>query len=224
MEVLAKIVAVTFESFFKGPILHKEAKLDLLAQKCVEAFSAYGLKPTQVNVRNGDFTFDYELSIVLFNGNGRLKVNSEKAELHLQNATSQNDLEVIADSVTKVYEHLIFSDLAVTVFTAAVQATAASPEVLKDYQSQYTKLIKSGSPENEVVNFGLIAYVRCKGWAEEIRISTDRSLVFPEDGLFFTWQTTLKEKRFNRELLENLKEACNQASDKLNLVFPREKK
>ncbi|HWD93753.1 MAG TPA: hypothetical protein VG938_15540 [Verrucomicrobiae bacterium] len=224
MEVTTKIVAVTFESFFKRPILHKEAQLDLMAQKCLEAFGAYGLRPTQINLRRGDGAYNYDLSFTLFNGNGSLNVTSEDFRLHLQNATNQKDFEILVDCVVKVYEHLPLPELNSTLITATTQAVAPSAEQAKNFFQQYAKSLNFGASENEVSKCGLIAYVCSKIWPEEIRVSVDRSVIFPDDGLFFTWQTTLKEKKFNLQLLQVLNEACNQASDKLDLVFPREKK
>src|SRR2546422_812416 len=96
-EITTRTMGVSIEAFFKKPILYKEARCDETAVRCLEAFSSYALRPTQVAVRAGDLAFNYDLSFVLFNGNGTFKISSEKLEIHFQNVVSNKDFEVIAD-------------------------------------------------------------------------------------------------------------------------------
>jgi hypothetical protein len=87
-ELTTKICAVTFESFFTKAILFKDARCDEISQKCLEAFASYGLRSSQIAVRGGDQTFNYDLSFSLFNGNGIFKISAEKLEVSLQNAVN----------------------------------------------------------------------------------------------------------------------------------------
>jgi hypothetical protein len=214
MEITTRIVNVAIESFFKKPLLHKEARYDEVAQRCWEAFSSYGLKPTQIVVRFGDLAFNHDLSFMLFNGNGTFKFTSEKVEIHLQNAVNRKDYEVVVDCITKVYEHIPLPEISHTLITASAQTTAASVDAMQQYMMRFA------NPAKQIVHGGAIVNVLCKGWPQEIRMTVERSLVFPE-GIFFTWQTTFPEKKLSRDVLKTLDDACEEAAGKIDLVFAK---
>lgn len=215
MEITTKIVNVSIESFFKKPLLHKEARYDEVAQRCLEAFSSYGLKPTQIAIRFGDLAFNHDLSFMLFNGNGTFKFSSEKVEIHIQNASGQKDFEIVVDCILKVYEHIPLPEIRHTTISATEQAAAASIEVVQQYMARFA------DPAKQIVQGGAIAHVVCKGWPQEIRMTVEQSIVFPE-GIFLTWQTTFPEKKLSRDVLKALSDACKEAAAKLDLVFPKE--
>jgi len=214
--ITTRILGVSIESFFKAPILYKDAHCDNIAQKCFEAFSSYGLQPEKIAVRTADPAFNYDLSFVLFNGNGTFKFSSEKIELSLQNATSDKDLEVVADCIAKVYEHLPLPEVSNTVISGNSQTTAASVDEIQKY------LVRHADPSKGVVHAGAIAYIICDSWPQEIRMTVDRSFVYKE-GLFLTWTTNFPGK-LSRDLLKSLQKACEEAASKLDLTFPPDPK
>lgn len=213
-EITTKICGVTFESFFKKAIIFKDAHCDELAQKCLEAFASYGLKPAQISVRSGDQTYNYELSFSLFNGNGTFRIAAEKLDVVLQNATSDKDLEIVQDCIAKIYEHVPLPEIANTLVSADAHATFSSPEELQQY------LLKYASPTKQIVSGGVIAYVHCPNWKEEIRFTIDKSLAFPA-GLFLAWSTTYRDGKPSRDVLKNVKDAFEAAVTKFDLSFPK---
>jgi len=212
-EITTRICGVTFESFFKKAVLFKDAHCDNSAQKCLEAFASYGLKPTQVFVRTGDQTFNYDLSFSLFNSNGTFKISAEKMDFSLQNATNDKDLEIVQDCLAKVYEHVPLPEINYTSISATAHATFPSVQEMEKYLRQYA------NPTKQIVAGGTIAYIVCQNWAEEIRLMIDRSLVYPE-GLFLAWSTIYRENKPSREVLRYVKEAFENAMPKFDLTFP----
>lgn len=213
-EITTKNCGVTFESFFKRAVLYKDAHCDETAQKCLEAFASYGLKPIQISIRSGDQTFNYELSFSLFNGNGTFRISAEKLEVMLQNATSDKDLEIVQDCIAKIYEHLPLPEINNTLISGNAHATFPSGEDLQQY------LLKYSNPEKQIVSGGVIAYVRCQNWKEEMRFTIDKSLAFPT-GLFLAWSTTYRDGKPSRVVLKNVKEAFEESVTKFDLTFPK---
>lgn len=80
--------------------------------------------------------------------------------------------------------------------------------------------MRFANPAKQIVHGGAIVNVLCKGWPQEIRMTVERSLVFPE-GIFFTWQTTFSEKKLSRDVLKTLDDACEEAAGKIDLVFAK---
>jgi len=213
-EITTRILGITIESFFKRPILYKDARCDETAQKCVEAFSSYGLRPPQTALRIGDLAFNYDLSFGLFNGNGSFKISSEKLEIHFQNVVSDRDFEVVSDCIAKLYEHVPLPEINSTAIIGNAQTTAPSIEAIQKY------LQRNANPSKEIVQAGTIAYISGKNWPAEIRLMVDRSLIFPE-GLYLMWSTTFSGNKLSRDILKTLKEACEEAAGKLDLTFPK---
>ena len=213
-EITTKICGVAFESSFIRAMLFKDAHCDEVAQKCLEAFASYGLKPAQVNVRSGDQTYNYDLSFSLFNGSGTFRISAEKLDVVLQNATSDKDLEIVHDCIAKIYEHVPLPEIANTLISADAHATFSSAEELQQY------LLKYASPTKQIVSGGVIAYVRCQNWKEEIRFAIDKSLAFPS-GLFLAWSTTYRGGKPSRDVLKNVKEAFEESVAKFDLTFPK---
>ena len=213
-EITTKICGVSFESFFQKVILFKDAHCDEVAQKSLEAFVSYGLKPTQISVRGGDQTFNYELSFSLFNGNGTFRISAEKVDIILQNATSDKDLEIVQDCIAKIYEHVPLPEINNTLISATAHATFPSVDEFQQY------LRKFADPPKDIVSGGIIAYVHCQNWKEEIRITIDKSLVFPA-GLFLAWSTSCRDGKPSRDVLQNVKEAFMGSVTKFDLSFPK---
>ncbi len=214
VEITTRVLSVTIESSFKNPTLYKDAHCDDTAQKCLEAYSSYGLKASQIVIKTGDFGFNYEVSFTLFNGNGAFKISAERLEIYFQNATGEKDVELVADCIAKLYEHVPMPEIITTSVNGNAHASAASVEVAQQYLSRFA------DPTKQVVRGGAIAYIVTKNWKEEIRLTIDKSLLFPE-GLFLTWSTNFSEGKLSREVLRTLGEACNEAAEKLDLTFPK---
>jgi hypothetical protein len=212
-EITTKIFGVTFESFFKKAVLFKESHLDEIAQKSLEAFAGYGLIPKQISVRSGDQTFNYELSFSLFNGNGTFRIFAEKLEMVFQNGASDQDLEIVQDCIAKIYEHVPLPEINNTLISANAHATFPSVDELTTFLQRYS------NPTKQVISGGVIAYVICTNWKEEIRFTIDKSLVFLT-GLFLAWSTTYSSGKPTRDVLVGAREAFAESVTKFDLTFP----
>jgi hypothetical protein len=210
-ETVTKILNVAIESFFKKAVLYKEDHCDDTIQKCLEAYSSYGLRATQISLRAGDAGFNYDVSFVLFNGNGTFKISAEKLEIHFQNIVGDKDAEVVADCIAKLHEHVPLPEIDTTTIVANAHATLGSPEALQQY------LLRYADPAKHIAQGGTIAYIRGEMWAEEIRLMVDRSLVF-SDGVFLTWSTSFAGGKLTRETLKVIGDAFQQAAATLDLT------
>jgi len=213
-EITTMIGGITFESTFKNAVLFKDAHCDVVAQKCLEAFASYGLKATQIAVRSGDLTFNYDLAFTLFNGNGNFKLSAEKLEISLQNAVSGRDLEIVQDCLAKIYEYLPLAEISTTVINANAQASFASPEAMHVY------FLRFSDPARQIVSGGAIVCVRCDHWTEEVRLMAEKSLT-RQTAVYLSWSTTWSGGKISREVLENLKTAFGESVVKIDLTFPK---
>ena len=213
-EITSRVVGVTVESFFKKPVLYRDAHCEDTAQRCFEAFSSYGLRASQIAIRVGDVGFNYEVSFNIFNGNGTFKISSEKLEMHFQGATGEKDVELVIDCIAKLYEHVPLPEISNTLITGNAHATASSGEAVQQY------LVRYADPAKQIVRGGIIAYIACEKWKDEIRLAVEKSVVFPE-GLFLIWSTNFSEGKLSRDVLTTLSDACNEAAAKLDLIFSK---
>jgi hypothetical protein len=214
-ELSTKTASLRIDGFFKKPVLFKDAHCDEIAQKSLDTFYGYGLRPSQITVRRGDEAYSYDLSFSLFNGNGTFKILSEKMELGLQGIASAKDLEIVADCVSKFYQQVLVPEIGATNIEVNAQTVAASAEVRDQYLSRFADASK------QITRTGAVIYVRCNKWPEEIRMLVDRSLLFLNDGLFLMWTTTFAGNKLTMELMANLENACEEAANKLDLVFKK---
>ena len=101
-----------------------------------------------------------------------------------------------------------------TLISANSHATFASMEELQHY------LLRFANPEKQILSGGIIAYVRCQNWKEEIRLTIEKSLAFPA-GLFLVWSTTYRDGKPSRDVLKHVKEAFEESVTKFDLAFPK---
>lgn len=212
VEITTKVASVTLESFFKNAVLFKDVRCDEVATKSLEAFASYGLKPTQINVRSGDQVFNYEMGFSLFNGNGTFRISADKLDVVLKNATNDKDLEIVQDCVARIYELVSLPEVADTSVSANAHATFSSVNELQNYLSRFT------NPDKQIISGGAIAHVLCPGWKEEIRMTLEKSLAFPE-GLFLTWSTLHRGGKPSRDTLQAIQAAFALSVTKFDLSY-----
>ncbi len=207
-----KLLSVSFESFFKVPVVWRELRPEEVAKKCLDAYSGYGLKSNQIAQRIGDALYNYDLSFPLFNGVGTFKISSEKLEMQFQNLISDKDSEIVADCVVRMCETVTLPEVAFTTISASAHSLAESVDVLHSYLAKYS------DPQKQIVLGGAIAYLRCQSWPEEIRLLVDRSLMFNE-GLFLNWITNANKGKLDHKDLKSLTEVFTEAAGKLGIKF-----
>ncbi len=205
---------VTVESAYKHPVLFQDSRWSEIAKSALDTFASNGLRPGQVILRKGDEAFNYDLSFSLFNGSGTFRVSAERLEIGFQNAVSNADQELIVDCVAKFYERIPLPDLLLSYLRVYVHANLPSTDARNAFLATFAK------PQKGVTSGGLIAYVLSDKWKEEFRITLDRSVVFPA-GIFLTWETRLVGERLTRGLLTALSDACEDAAQRLDLVFKK---
>lgn len=209
----AKQFSISIEGFVKKPVVFKDVQFEVVAQKVLEAYGSYGLRPSQITLRNGDDAFNYDISFVLFNGNGTFRISSEKLEINFQNIVTDKDFEVVADCIAKLYDHVPVPETRNLIITGHAQTVMDSIEARQGYLDTYA------NPEKQIHQGGTVIYTQCQDWKTEIRLLVDRSEVYPE-GLFLMWTTTFWDGKLSRGILKALEDACREAAAKIDLQFP----
>jgi len=213
LELTTRLVEVLLQTHFKKPVLNRDAHYDNVALKCWEAYSSYGLTPTDIKVQTGDIGFNHQLFFQLFNGNGTFKVTAEKAEVFLKNAVGRSDFDIIVDCINKFYGQVPLPEYTHTAVTASAHSQT-TPDEYKKYMAQFT------NPEKKIIHGGAIVHALCEGWPSPIRMTMEPSVVY-SDAIFFTWQTTLVESKVMPAALELLNKACDDAAAKMDIVFAK---
>jgi hypothetical protein len=67
---------------------------------------------------------------------------------------------------------------------------------------------------------GAIALVRCEAWPQEIRVSVEKSLIYPA-ALYLTWTTHHQGSKLSRDSLSSMARAVEESVAKLGLVLLR---
>jgi hypothetical protein len=213
-EISLQTLGIVFETMFTTAVPFLEARCDDLAKKCLEMFSGYGLKPTQISVRRRDQVFNYDLSFQLFNGNGTFKISAEKLHISLQNAQGPKDYKIIADCVTKMYEAVPFTNLANSSITATGHAKLSSALAVSEYFLSFTK------PHGDMVLTGIIGQPSCSSWPHKIKLLLEESSVYPES-VFFSFFTDYPAGKISRQTLDNMVSAFRESLEKCDLYFPK---
>ena len=200
---------------FKKAVLFRDARCPEIAEKCLEAFASYGLRPAQIKLQHSDDAFNYELSFSLFNGNATFKASAERLHVEFHSA-GDRDLEILGDCVVKTYGHVPFPEIARTIINANAHAVMSSVDELLAYLQQFAQ------PEKGIAYGGAIALVRCEPWPQEIRVSVEKSLIYPA-GLYLTWTTHHQGSKLSRDSLSIMARAVEESAAKLGLVLLRKK-
>ncbi len=80
--------------------------------------------------------------------------------------------------------------------------------------------MRFADPTKQIVRGGAIVYLLGLGWPQEIRMTVELSLVYP-DGVYLTWQSSLLNQIPSHEVLKTLSNACAEAATRLDLVFSK---
>jgi hypothetical protein len=191
-----QLAGASIETTFKRPRPFSKEQLDQLAVWITDAERGLGVRPEQVRVRNGDVMFEYELSAVLFNGLGMLRVNAMSASLIATGARTDQDIDVLRDSVTRFIGEISGAD--VTTFTVSAHTYAVT--VSADVRDEYLARFRFGP---EIISAGGIGLVRVESWPESIRVVVEAAIESPEN-LFIAWNTRFQISEQWRESLANL--------------------
>jgi hypothetical protein len=217
-EIRFHVFGVTFEASFKNAVLYRDSQCDLVAQKFLEAFASYGLKPKQITLNHRDQLFNYELSVSLFNGNATLKVSSEKLFMEFKNVIPPDDVGVVNDCVVKTFEHIPFKEITSTTISVNSHATMASGQEAMRY------LQKNAKSDLGIIWAGTNANIRSTFWPQEIRITIEESLRYT-NALFISWTTVHHASKLSGDVLLSLSKALMDSLEKFDLVEgkPQEK-
>jgi hypothetical protein len=210
-----QLFGLTLDGAFRKPVLYRNAHCVEVAEKCLEAFGNYGLKPTQVRVQRQDEAFNYELSFSLFNGNGTFKLSAETLRLEFQNANGRRDIELLTDCIVKAYQEVPIPEITNTVINANGHATMSSEEEAKEYLLRYAR------PEKGISAGGMVAFMNCRTWPQTIRLLLEGSLAYPA-GVFLNWSTRHPGSKMSREAAHDLEVAFEESVTKLDLRFVKD--
>ncbi len=176
-----QVAGMSFEATFARPKPFSKDHIDRLATWITDPARGFGLRHEQVRARHTDVLFDYELSAVLFNGNGTLRFNAQGAYLNATGARSRDDIALLEDSVVRLLGEALLEEDASYAIAAHTVARAASPPERDEFLARFR-------PSPEVTGPGALGYVRLDSWPNEVRIAVEAASSSP-DCLFLAWNT-----------------------------------
>lgn len=195
-------------SFQKAKPFSKEY-LDDIAIWLTDPDTGFGLRPEQLRVRHTDIMFDYELTAVLFNGNGMLRYNSRGATLNATGARTVEDIRLLQDAVFRFIQKLGEFDPSIFSISANAFAQTESTEARNHFLEQFRL-------SEEAILPGTLAYLKLPEWPYPIRVALEGA-VSDDDNLFLAWSTRIENSTQWPEMLETLPHVFVRSAKCLNV-------
>jgi hypothetical protein len=209
-QVRTQVFTVNLGSFFAQAIPFSQVKPELLAGRLTQKFSSVGLRPTQIQCREGDHLFDYDLTFTLFNRNATCRIAADKVEAAFQNGRDPKDANVVRDSILSLLETVADRHPAQSFLEVGCHAALGT----KEDRDQI--LAKFGNPAAGIPAGGVVAYVPHE-LCGEIRFLLERSNTAPE-AVFMSW-TTQAITKLTADNLTRLLNAGRDIAAKFDISF-----
>ncbi len=202
---------VKLETFFKQPILFRDAALDDMAQGFLRAFAKYGLKHSNISLNRGDEVYQFDMSIVLFGSNGDLTISADKVTIELRNAMSRNDLEIVMSCLETTQASVSkWTGERRTNIHATAQVKATPGELPNGgFLRQFAR------PERGIPTGGTVALFETELWPDKIKLLAEPSFLH-EGGIFLSW-FAVADGELTLARLETLVSAFEKAAEAIDL-------
>lgn len=172
--------AVVLTCPFPAPVIYANAGVPQVASRLLERLSSYNPRSSDFTFREGNKFFDYDLCLRLFNGSARLEVTSEGVKASFFNAQSNNDVGIIAETITGFFESL--GDIKVSSFQLSVYVHVAFPS---DEEGQ-TFLKGLGSVQANLPIHGTVLRFEGDEYIPDSKVIIEQSN-FGANVAFFDW-------------------------------------
>ncbi len=165
----------------------------------------WDLEPEHVKLRAGDFLFDYELTVHLFDRLATFQLNASELRLEFIDGRSDEDLAVIARVAEAIYRLFPADAFSLHEYSAFLHAAAADDDARQRL---------SGDLENLTFQGALIRYRTADHWPEEVRLTVDKSFLV-QHGAFISASSSSFEP-VNSDSLRRFIDASLEAAKAIN--------
>lgn len=154
------------------PLSMRDPELDQFIRDLCDPVRGIGLRPSQVQLVNRDWLYQYELTATFFEGNGSLVRSPERLRLTVRNARNWADWQLVQQMVLRVHALLELDSKSVSNLT--MQAQLRFPSL-----PERERYLRSLLPNRMVSRPGALAYLRIPDWEYEVRVQIEDSSMVP---------------------------------------------
>lgn len=167
-----EIYGVNIDLPLPKPLSMRDPELDEFIRALCDPVRGISLKPSQVQLVNRDWLYQYELTATFFEGNGSLIRNPERMRLTVRNARNWGDWQLVQQTVLRIHA-LVELDLK-SVSNLTMQAQLRFPSF-----PERDRYLRSLLPNRTVSRPGALAYLRIPDWEYEVRVQIEDSNLVP---------------------------------------------
>lgn len=198
-ELTIKAFGVEVLSTIRVPRPYSKGFTDEVAAHALDALSRFNVRPEHIRSTHGDFCFDYELTIELFNRNATVQLKAGHLCVKFSDGKTAADKEVVLDAIAQIYE--IFDEK----LFAGNELTATAHAVSEERADFLTEFFPPAA--GNVVFRGILMDCRSEPLGTEVRVTVDRSLFFKDQQGLYVSCTNATTEPINARALKIHEEA-----------------
>ena len=116
-----QIYGVSTDLPVPAPVSVRDPATEAFVEFLCDPLAGIGLRPSQVQLINGDWSFQYELTASLFEGNGTLVRNADRLRFSVRNARNWADWQLVHQTMLRVHNLLSLDPNSVSNLTMQAQ-------------------------------------------------------------------------------------------------------
>ncbi len=160
---------VSLDARFPTPVAFPDAKVHEFSSAMIRLF---GITSEQFKLRHSDILFGYELKASFYNGAALLERNADRLVLSFNDATTAAHRDFIVPLLEKYWGGIAKEIDPRGNFSVSLHASFQS-------EAEFTEFFKPSCRGDGVISEGRIGVLRVATWPEEVRLSIERSVLYP---------------------------------------------
>ena len=184
-----QIYGVSTDLPLPAPVSVRDPAIEAFVQSLCDPLTGIGLRPSQVQLINRDWLYQYELTASFFEGNGTLVRTAERLRFSVRNARNWADWQLVHQTMLRVHNLLALDPISVSNLT--MQAQLQFPSIAE--REQFLRSLAPGRSTSIVRPCGL-GYLRIPDWEFEVRVQIEDSNVV-SNGVYIGVDTQYKNNQ-----------------------------
>ena len=172
-----QIYGVSTDLPLPAPVSVRDPAIEAFVQSLCDPLTGIGLRPSQVQLINRDWLYQYELTASFFEGNGTLVRTAERLRFSVRNARNWADWQLVHQTMLRVHNLLALDPNSVSNLT--MQAQLQFPSIAE--RERFLRSLAPGRSTSIVRPCGL-GYLRIPDWEFEVRVQIENSNVVSNGG------------------------------------------
>jgi hypothetical protein len=167
-----EIYGVSVDLPLPKPLSMRDPALEEFVQALCDPQIGIGLRPSQVQLINRDWLYQYELTATFFEGNGTLVRNPERLRFSVRNARNWADWQLVHQTMLRVHNLLVLDPKSISNLTMQAQLRFPS---MPDRE----RFLKALAPGRAIARPCGLGYLRIPDWESEVRVQIEDSNLVP---------------------------------------------